>query len=586
MCGIFGLININQKPIDRKILEKGLQKIQHRGPDGNGYYISSHIGLAACRLAIMDKSNLSAQPFIKDKLILIFNGAIYNYKELRQELERAGIRFQTTGDTEVVLEAFRHWGSACLNRFNGMWAIAIYNELTQSIFLARDRFGIKPLYYMAGSDQFAFASEIKAFTHLSSWQRRTNPKVLGQYLAYGMQDFSEETLFDSVKHVPAAHFGEFDLRSGRFDLQRYYSLPVEQRGDVDVGEAIEEFSVLLNDAIEKRQLGEVSVGASLSGGIDSSSIVCRAFQLQERINTFSVIYPGSDVDESSYVAEVNAAVSSKPHLLSPPMQDLWSRLDDVIYAQDEPFSSASICAQHELFRCVSNTDVKVVLDGQGADEVLGGYESFLASSFRNVEGSVNKAFFLFQAARHSGLSFGKSIERWGASKSKQAGSQGDWLKLPIEMGQQLTDQNTLDTSTRLLSQMGLQALLHYADRNSMAFGIETRVPFLDYRLVDFCMKLPDNLKIKKGYRKWLLKESGKSILPDSIYERKDKIGFETPQKNWMKKNHKLVQDEAKEYAKQMPTIINSNRLNEIRSDAELWRIICAGKWMTIFELNL
>ncbi len=586
MCGIFGLVNINQKPIDRKILEKGLQTIKHRGPDGNGYYVSEQIGLAACRLAIMDKSDLSTQPFIKDKLVLTFNGAIYNYKQLRQELEKAGASFQTTGDTEVVLEAYRHWDSACLNRFNGMWAIAIYNESTQSIFLARDRYGIKPLYYLAGSEQFAFASEIKAFMHLGSWQRRANLEALGQYLAYGMQDFSEETLFDSVMHLPAAHFGELDVRTGRFDIQRYYALPEEQRSEVDVREAIEEFSFLLDDAIQKRQLGEVPVGASLSGGIDSSSIVCRAALLQEEINTFSVVYPGSAVDESSYVADVNTAVSSKPHLLSPPMQNLWSRFDDVIYAQDEPFSSASICAQHELFRCVCNTDVKVVLDGQGADEVLGGYESFLASSFRNVEGSLNKAFFLFQAARHSGLSFSKSIERWGASKNKQVGTQGNWLKLPIETGQQVADQNTLDTSTRLLSQMGLQALLHYADRNSMAFGIETRVPFLDYRLVDFCMKLPDYLKIHKGHRKWLLKESGKSILPKRIYERKDKIGFETPQKNWMNKNHKFVQDEARQYAKQMPTIINSNRLNKIRSDAELWRIICAGRWMTIFELNL
>lgn len=586
MCGLFGLININQKPIDRKILEKGLQTIQHRGPDGNGYYMSRQVGLAACRLAIMDKSTQSEQPFIKDKLVLLFNGAIYNYKELRQELEQAGVRFQTTGDTEVVLEAYRLWGSACLNRFNGMWAIAIYNESTQSLFLARDRFGIKPLYYQAGAEQFAFASEIKAFTHLSSWQHRANLEALGQYLAYGMQDFNEETLFDSVMHLPAAHFGELDLRSGRIDLRRYYDLPAEQRRDVEAKAAIEPFNVLLNDAIDKRQRCEVLVGASLSGGIDSSSIVCRASQLQEGINTFSVVYPGSDVDESRYVEDVNEAVSSKSHLLSPPMEDLWSGLDDIIYAQDEPFSSASICAQHELYRSVSDTDVKVVLDGQGADELLGGYESFLASSFQNVQGVVNKALFLAQAAKHSGISVAQSKRRWDARKMKQAGNYGDWLRLPVETDQQAQDQNTLDTSKRLLSRMGLQALLHYADRNSMAFGIETRLPFLDYRLVEFCLSLPDNLKIHKGYRKWLLKESGKSTLPNSVYQRKDKIGFETPQKTWMNKNRLLIQEQAKTYANQMPNIIDVNHIDEIYDDGELWRIICAGKWMTIFELNL
>lgn len=585
MCGIFGLINYKQNSIDRNILDKGLQKIQHRGPDGNGFYLIENFGLASCRLAIMDKSTASAQPFEKHNLVLAFNGAIYNYIELRTELETLGITFHTTGDTEVVLEAFRYWGPGCLNRFNGMWAIVIYNQTSKSVFLARDRYGIKPLYYMTGSEHFAFASEIKAFSSLAEWMPHANKEVLAQYLAYGMQDYCPQTMFKSVLQIPAAHYSEIDLSRPELRIRRYYSLPKKQLNECDVGRVIEEFSSLFKEAIRIRQECIVPVGASLSGGVDSSSIVCRASKKQKQLPTFSVVYPGTGIDESSYIEDVKSITNSRAHLLSPPLDELWTILDDIIYKQDEPFSSASVCAQHALYRSVSDTPVKVLLDGQGADELLGGYEAFLASVYHNKKGMINKGTFLFHAAQNAGLSLSKSYERYMTYQQKTNAGQTDWLRVDLQERKKSNDTNTLATSTRLLTKMGLQVLLHYADRNSMSYGIETRLPFLDFRLVDFCMSLPDNIKIRKGHRKWLLKESGKHILPASVYHRKDKIGFETPQESWMKTNRLDLVNQALGYAQQMETIVDPKRLDKKLSDSQIWRLICAGKWMNIFNIE-
>lgn len=586
MCGIFGIINTNKRPVDQKELKAGIKKIQHRGPNGNGLCVSGHVGMAACRLAIMDKSDASIQPFVKRKLILTFNGTIYNYKELRKELEALGAEFDTNGDTEVVLEAYSMWGQKCLQKFNGMWAIAIYDLDKQKIFFARDRFGIKPLYYTNCKNQFSFASEIKAFTALEDWESHSNMETVGKYLVYGMQDFGSDTMFKGCHHLPAGHSAEYHIESDEMLIEQYYSPSAEQSNPLSEDECIAKFSALLKDSIRLRAVSDTRIGASLSGGIDSSSIVGFLSRMIRDPQSFSVVFPHETIDESIYIHDVVKSAKADSIFISPSMEEIWQTMDQLVYIQDEPFSSASIGAQYLLFKSVHETGVQVMLDGQGADEILCGYESFLASALKNIDDPLDKSVYLWEIFKNSGVSIPEAASKMLAQKIRSKSRKPTWLMPDINPIEQIEDFNTSDTSKRLLTKMGLQALLHYADRNSMAFGIENRVPFLDYRLVDFCLSLHDNQKIINGHRKWLLKESAKAVLPKSVYNRKDKIGFETPQKKWMNQNRQFVKNELTKAVKHLAEIIDPSILKSNLDEDIIWRILLLSKWKSAFNINL
>jgi len=542
--------------------------------------------MAACRLAIMDKSDASIQPFVKRNLILTFNGTIYNYKKLRKQLQGLGIEFKTTGDTEVVLEAYAKWGKKCLHKFNGMWAIAIYDTDKNRLFLARDRFGIKPLYYTNCKTQFSFASEIKAFTALEDWESNPNMETVSKYLVYGMQDFGQETMFEKCHHLPAGHWATYEIAHDNMIIDQYYSPSAEQNNELSETECVEKFAGLLKNSIRLRAVSDTRIGASLSGGVDSSSIVGFLSGMIRNPSSFSVVFPHETIDESIYIHDVVKKARADSVFISPSMEEIWQAMDHLVYVQDEPFSSASIIAQYFLFKSVSETGIQVMLDGQGADEILCGYEVFLASALRNIDDPFYKFDFLWQVFKNSGVSVQNAFSRTLAQRIKSRSRKPSWLIYDLSPIDKIEDVNTSETSKRLLTKMGLQVLLHYADRNSMAFGIENRVPFLDYRLVDFCLSLRDEQKIINGHRKYLLKESAKSVLPKSVYNRKDKIGFETPQKKWMKQNQSFVRDEFQKAVKDLeeiidPTIMKSNINEEI-----IWRILLLRKWKSAFKLTL
>lgn len=586
MCGIFGIINTNKRPVDQKELKAGIKKIQHRGPDGNGLCLIGHVGMAACRLAIMDKSDDSIQPFVKRNLILTFNGTIYNYRKLRKKLQALGVEFKTTGDTELVLEAYAMWGKKCLTKFNGMWAIAILDRDKNQLFLARDRFGIKPLYYTNCKNQFSFASEIKAFSSLEDWEASPDLDTISKYLVYGMQDFGQFTMFKNCYHLPAGHCAEYQIEHNELIIEQYYSPSAEQNNTLSKEECVEKLSSLLKDSIKLRAVSDTRIGASLSGGIDSSSIVGFLSGMIRNPSSFSVVFPHEiTIDESLYVHDVVKAAKADSVFISPSMEDIWKAMDRLVYIQDEPFSSASIIAQYFLFKSVSETGIQVMLDGQGADEILCGYDVFLASALKNIDDPFNKSDFLWEVLKNSGVSIQEAISRTIGQRIKSTRRKPSWLIPHISPIEPIEDAHTSETSQRLLTKMGLQALLHYADRNSMAFGIENRVPFLDYRLVNFCLSLHDDQKIVNGHRKWLLKEGAKSVLPKSVYQRKDKIGFETPQKKWMKQNRKFVREELEQSVKQLGGIIDQSILKSNLNEDIIWRILLLRKWQSAFNIN-
>ena len=589
MCGIFGIINIDKRPVDQTELYAGIKLLDHRGPDGHGQYIDRHLGLSACRLKIMDQDDLANQPFTWNQYVLLFNGCIYNYAEVRAELIQQGYSFDTTSDTEVVIKAYDYWGKSCLSKFNGMWAIVIYDSFNKDIFLSRDRYGIKPLYYYQSLSQFAFASEIKAFTALTSWEAIANHITISAYLAYGMQDYSAETMFENVKQLPAGSYASINTRDHRLDIHSYYQIgDGATREDLNEQDAINQFQYLFHDSIKLRHGTAYDLGYCLSGGLDSSSILCESLSDSADFGkSISVIYNQPEIDESRYVKEVIDQYPTDHYQISPSLKNLIQKLPSLIWTQDEPFSSASVYAQHELYGKAQDLSLKVMLDGQGADEILGGYDIFYLSQIRHAMRQnplklISTISHLFGQYNNSYANAWKRYKQY-RTKKKQVGHA--WLKMQVDFPIRAQEKSIRDTSQYLMSEMGLPVLLHYADRNSMAHSIESRLPFLDYRLVEFCLNLKDSMKINKGIRKWILRESMKEKLPHLIYERKNKLGFETPQKQWMKDHEAALNLLKIEAVNDLTAIVNRKATLSMSNPEITWRLISLSIWKNRFGVK-
>ncbi len=624
MCGIAGVYNTDNT-IDRTIFDEMVDIVAYRGPDGRGTYFAEddHLALGHRRLAIIETNESGAQPFsYQDRHIIVFNGEIYNYIELRAELKEAGYSFSTKTDTEVLVASYDHWGEECVNRFNGMWAFAIYDKTKRRIFCSRDRFGIKPFYYQKTEKLFAFSSEIKQILCLNEVSAKANRDVLIRFLMLGMQDYSEQTMFEGINCLLPGHNIRFDLETKEFTVYEYHQLVSESKHKKSFEEDCKDFHRLFMNSVKLRLRADVPVGYCLSGGLDSSSIVCTADKLLAgkgvEQHTISSCFENPEYDEQEYIDEVVRSTSVTPHKVFPDINKVLDEVDDIIFHMDEPFGSTSIYSQWNVFREAKKQGLTVMLDGQGADEQLAGYSHFymvrfaeLIKRFRFIQ--FYREYQQCNRLRASQETYTNWREIVGAAIFAALPMPGFVRKKvriaralrgispfsdeQIKCVYQTKDQNHVgNTSAYILEYVygGMQRLLHYEDRDSMAFSIESRVPFLDYQLAETLYQMPFDRKIRNGITKAVLREGLRDILPEKIAHRYSKLGFESPEDEWMNNHRDLIEQELRKAADALHPILNAEDLIKWyrylgqvkRDDPIVWRIICAGRWKKVFQVDI
>lgn len=590
MCGLFGIINKDKDTINVAELRRASAALQHRGPDDDGVFVEKNIGLAHQRLSIFDLGEGGRQPFEGWNKVLVFNGAIYNFPEIKEELIDYGYDFRTKTDTEVILAAYDFWGKTCVQYFNGQWAFAIYDRAKREVFCSRDRFGIKPFYYTEINGKFCFSSEIKAFKNIVGWYPKLNKTKAFEYLVYQMHDHTKETMFEGVYRLGNGQELNFNLETSAFEIETYYDLKNITTQNRTAEDAVKKFSEKFTHAIELRLRADVLVGAALSGGLDSSAIVLTIPEIDNDIylSTFSVVYDEAKISERKYVEAVLKHKAIQGYILQPSFTDYENSRKKIIWQQEEPYNGMGVEAQHAMFAAAKSAGVKVMLDGQGADEILAGYEKFYLGIFKSKISFLKKITTGFQLIRLHQIPWKKSWNDFKNYLLKNKEEQDfSWLILkpnPAKLFQRSKENSVLAMSKNLISELGLNALLRYEDKNAMSFGIESRVPFLDHELVEFCLSIPADLKISKGIRKWILRESRKAVLPEIILKRYDKLGFATPEVDWLnKQKENLIKSiEAKN---QLSGIINFQKIKEIKDIKIIWRIYLLGEWMEIFGVE-
>jgi len=545
MCGISGIINFSEKPVDERLVRQMMSKIKHRGPDDEGVLIERNIGLGHVRLSIQDLSKAGHQPmFSNDKRYsIIFNGEIYNFIELRKELENS-YSFKTKTDTEVILAAYQKWGESCLDKFNGDWAFIIYDRVKKEIFGARDRFGIKPFYYYKDNERLIFASEIKAIIPLLN-VREPNNKLIYEYLVYNRTDQSHETFFQNVYKLK--HGCYFKIVDNNFKEYQWYNL-ADKIKPLDL--SFEEYREQFRTSVNLRLRSDVPVGVSLSGGIDSSSVTSVVYHDLglKNIKTFSAVYGKEQwADESNFIDEYKSELKDM-NFTTPTAQSFYNDFENFIYAQGEPLASIGPYAQYKVME-LAQGNVVVTLDGQGADEMLAGYHYFFGGYFKELIsnfkiGTLSKELFYY-LIKHKSLYAFKYLGFYFLPErlKKKLGSKiygninidfaNKWSSKST-IGNDLYNPPSLNESLLQHFEYKLEHLLKWDDLNAMNFSIESRVPFLDHNLVEKTLSLPPKMKINKAETKYILRESVKDILPNKIYKRKDKKGFSTPSDQWFR----------------------------------------------------
>lgn len=611
MCGIFGYIG--NKSFD---IKKATDVIEHRGPDAEGFLqylpelnkinkehliISDRLKVAFGfrRLAIIDLHKHANQPFSEETndYHITFNGEIYNYIELRNELKQLGYKFLTDSDTEVLLNAYIHWGTSCFSKLNGMWALAILDVKNQKVVFSRDRFGIKPFFYHINEvGEVYWASEIKQLFEVGV-KKKINENVIKDFIDINVVDSTKETFFDGIFHLPTGSFTEIDFNDVanlKINESRYWELEVQDEFlDINYSDAKKKFRELFLNSVSLRMRSDVTVGSCLSGGLDSSSIVASvAHQFENPIQTFTSRFDIKKFDESEYVHLLANEFDTVKTKFCELTEDLFvSEIDKVLYHQDEPFGSMSILAQWEVMKLAKKNGAIVLLDGQGGDELLAGYRKFYAfylkEKLTNFE--LHKFFpALFRLLVNKEMNFFdfKQIGRYLGVKPASINyysKKGKQLKSNSTIG--FSASNTLIGRSKLdVERYSFPPLLRFEDRNSMAFSIETRVPFMDYRLVEFLYSISSDYKIKKGYTKAVLRDGLEGILPRAIQKRKSKLGFSTPQEVWMTGKLKPL---FKDYFAKMKNpyfdkkniyeSFNAYPENRVSSDF-FFRIYCFDKW--------
>lgn len=632
--------------------------MRHRGPDDEGYLaVNSSSGkvyglvgdesrvrgeniaafhnkadllLAHRRLSIIDLSNKGHQPMsnARGDIWITYNGEIYNYVAIREELTRRGRVFRTDTDTEVLLAAYEEWGEKCLERFDGMWSFVIYDKKRNVLFGARDRFGVKPFYYFNKDGYFVFASEVKAIVALPFVEKRINRSAVFDYLVTGLEEAEEEGFFSNVFELLPATAFEMDLGRARLRKWRYYSLecneswePFDKRRFT---KHVSEVRGLVIDAVGTRLLSDVPVGSCLSGGLDSSSIVCvinnllnenAISQIGTRPRTFTAGYEAADIDESAWAGLVAKKTRALSFTTRPCREGLMEDLEALVFTQDFPFGSTSIYAQYCVMKLANKEGVKVLLDGQGADELFSGYPTHYAPFYAEMLSRL-RLFSLLREVRAVGNAplggralFGSLIKYLTAGnlpaglvsamyKRKapelgylNAGFWSDYRDRLNDLGQSKPSSLNRYLLNSLIGN-GLKTLLRYEDRNSMRFSVEARTPFADNRaLIEYVFSIPAVYKIHNGWSKAILRKSMEGIVPGEISRRRDKIGFATPEHEWLRGS----KDVLKEYVDRgIDDFIDTGKVLKDWESliaerpgstlTKIWRFINLGVWRKVYKV--
>lgn len=659
MCGIAAILG--GQPQAMSLLGAMSETLQHRGPDDEGLVFlhpagaslfggpdtpeevlasglsfapssrfagappeGAWAGLAHRRLAVIERSASGHQPMATPDLRywITCDGELYNARELRAELAERGHRFFSQADTEVILAAYAEWGPECLHRFNGSWAFVLVDRQERRVFAARDRFGMKPLYTWRSPEGFlALASEIKAFTVLPGWTARLNGQRAYDFLAWGMRDHTEETLFAGVRQLRGGEAFEASWEALASDLPVYRWYVLQPRPFAgSFAEAVDAFRDLLQDALRLRLRADVPVGACLSGGLDSSSIVCVADDLTEGLGRQRIFSAVSDVpryDEREYLDEVLHSRRLEAHLVTPSHDALFEDLAALAWHQDEPFNSTSVYAQWLVFKLAAEHGVRVMLDGQGADEQLAGYHGFFGARFaqllrtlrwRSLFREIRESERLHGYGPMSALRKMATVLLPGPMQDLMHRLEGasaaapDWLNLSVLGARALDPVEAHGPRPRTIQELSIAQLtathlpmaLHWEDRNAMAHGVAVRVPYLDHRLVEFALGLPDAYKLSEGVTKRVQREAMTGILPERVRLRMDKMGFVTPEEVWLREraperfraavsdavaaSHGILADSAR-------AMVEETIAGRAIFTFAPWRLISFGRWLEAFDVQ-
>jgi asparagine synthase (glutamine-hydrolysing) len=640
MCGIAGIVQ--KDPFNPSILQSFSKILLHRGPDDEGYMVIAgndppeflrgattipecselkhisafdrmvNIGFMHRRLSIIDLTAKGHQPMTYgDRLIICFNGEIYNYKELKAELIRKGYQFTTDSDTEVVMAAFMEWGMRCVHKFLGMWAFALYDRKTGTLHLSRDRFGIKPLYYIKEANSIMFASEVKAFIMSGIHPATLDLEYTLEWFVHGSSELTGHTYFGNVTELLPGTNLLYHYQDGIMEIDKYYDLTkieYQHLNSKSDAELIDDFGKLIHNSISFHARSDVEVGSCLSGGIDSSTIVINLSSIlhYNKIKTFTASYDDPLVDESSFAKVLGNYKNIDQYFIFPNAATFWEDFDRLIWYQDFPFHSSSIYAQWEVMKLAASQHIKVILDGQGADEILCGYPQFVGAQLLdllikfNIWGFVKTLRDLNNNYKSSNpyVDLGRAYFHTLPKSLKKRIYKNKRLSPKLIKRDYYNQISHLNVPERICTNIrdtsinqviyNLHDLLRYEDRNSMAFSVESRVPYLDHRVVEFAINLPDSLKIKEGWTKYILRMIIDKKLPEQLVWRKDKKGFITPEKAWFRNLSKYIKDYT--FQAEFPDFLNKKLFLEMLENditdtihlTEIWKVLSFLKWYNRF----
>ena len=625
MCGICGIVRYNEDAKEAEV-RRMMDAVVHRGPDGGGCMLFGQLGLGHRRLSILDLRDSAFQPMrYLNRYTITYNGEVYNYIELKAELTALGYSFATDSDTEVLLAAYDHWGEQCVSHFNGMWGFCIYDEQEQTLFCSRDRFGVKPFYYTRRAAYFAFASEIKQLLLLDDAPPKADRDALNAFLVAAQLDYSERTMFAEVRQLEPGTNLLYDLRTHRFTISRWYDLMRVRERKAPFSESVATFRERFFDAVRLRLRSDVPVGSCLSGGLDSSAIVCVINRLLRESgepfeqHVVSACFNEPQYDERPYMDAVLEQTGAISHRTFPDVSQVLQELDSFTWHMDEPLTSTSHYAQWCVYREAHQQGLTVMLDGQGSDEQLAGYTEFfelmfieLIRNFRFLR--LEKELHLFNERRKtafyaSGARFRADLlfRAWTPDfikklrRDRQISGVGPYPAEQVRNPEIASFRDCFDFKRPrkfIYANLyrTLMALLHYGDRNSMAFSIESRLPFLDYRLVESVFAMPLSHKIRFGLTKRVMREAMRGVMPDLITDRQSKLGFSTPEEEWMRNNATQFRDMLESSARRLTPLVNEERTlawydeivrtDRFRECHVIWRIISAARWADIFHVEI
>ncbi|MDO9056599.1 MAG: asparagine synthase (glutamine-hydrolyzing) [Sulfuricurvum sp.] len=605
MCGIIGTIG----NCHSDTFSTAMESIRHRGPDCQQTYLydydahtetttieSKHykncLIMGHTRLSIIDLSTDANQPMIDENFVIVFNGEIYNYRELRKELEICGYTFKTKSDTEVLLKSFIHWGNECVHRFNGMWAFVIYDKKNHQCFISRDRLGVKPLYYCFHNDSFYFASEIKALLCFGIPAIADKDELI-RFLIYGAQEHLETTSFKNIFRFPAGCHADFKINTKELKIQKFFDLEnATNENDHTEDEIIHQIKGGIDSSLDLRLRSDVPIGMALSGGVDSNIIVHLVHQRQHKIASFSSVYTDNEhINETDNINITVNKLNLQSHFVAVDKNDIVNHIEQIVWHQDEPFDTLGILAQNKVYGVMNQAGIKVSLDGQGADEIFAGYPTYKSIFMREKISHIlmYKNFFdcgfitlsnikllilSFFPKLFEKLYFQKRANHLFTHKIPFIPSKKKGFALFSNVNQKLIQ----DTKEYL------PVLLRYVDRNSMQFSIESRGIFLDYRVIQDALQIPSGLKIKNCFSKYILRKAYDDLVPHRILWDHKKLGFPVPQKQWMEDKEIVSLFQTYLENSKLIKLLNINKIPQNNSDI-YWRLVNVAIWEKVFHIE-